>query len=75
MKNSIDEPMPLNRFLRENEVRHITGLSRAQRHRLELAGQFPSRVLLSERAFGWIEVEIRAWIAARIDARNQSQHR
>lgn len=69
MKSPIDPMLPLDRFLRENEVRRITGLSRAQRQRLERAGRFPPRVPLSDRAFGWIESEIRAWVAARVSAR------
>jgi prophage regulatory protein len=63
----------LPRFLRENEVRQITGLSRTQRSRLERAGRFPRRVLLSERAFGWVEAEIQSWIAARISARAETK--
>jgi prophage regulatory protein len=70
MKSPIDSSIPLDRFLRETEVRRITGLSRAQRQRLERAGHFPSRVRLSDRAFGWIEGEIRAWVATRISARD-----
>lgn len=75
MKNSVDPVLSLDRFLRESEVRRITGLSRAQRQRLEHTGQFPHRVALSHRAFGWIESEIRAWVAARISARGHSRER
>jgi CP4-57 regulatory protein AlpA len=35
--------------------------------------QFPPRVRLSDRAFGWIESEIREWVATCISARTQSQ--
>lgn len=63
----------LPRLLRDNEVRYITGLSRTQRSRLERAGKFPSRVPLSERAFGWIEAEILSWIASRISARAEAK--
>ena len=75
MKSPIDSMLSLDRFLRESDVRRITGLSRAQRQRLERAGQFPTRVPLSVRAFGWIESDIRAWVAARISAREQSHRR
>jgi prophage regulatory protein len=75
VKSPIDSSIPLDRFLRETEVRRITGLSSAQRQRLERAGHFPSRVRLSNRAFGWIEDEIRAWVAARISEREQSHRR
>jgi prophage regulatory protein len=73
MKSPIDPMLSLDRFLRESEVRRITGLSRAQRRRLERTGQFPPRVPLSVRAFGWIESEIRAWVATRISARDHLQ--
>jgi prophage regulatory protein len=75
MKDSIEPMLPLDRFLRESDVRRITGLSRAQRRRMERAGRFPHRVPLSDRAFGWIEDEIRAWVAARVSAREQSRGR
>ena len=73
MKSSINSMLSLDRFLRESDVRRITGLSRAQRQRLERAGQFPTRVALSVRAFGWIESEIRAWAAARISERESNR--
>jgi prophage regulatory protein len=63
------------RLLRENEVRHLTGLSRTQRTRLEREGQFPKRVPLSERAFRWVETEIHSWIGGRISARNVTKPR
>jgi prophage regulatory protein len=75
MQNPNDTMLSTARFLRESEVRRITGLSRAQRQRLERLGEFPARVSLSQRAFGWIESEIRAWVAARISAREQAQRR
>ena len=75
VKSPIDSMLQLDLFLRESEVRRITGLSRAQRQRLERAEQFPRRVRLSDRAFGWIESEIRAWVAGRISAREQSHRR
>jgi prophage regulatory protein len=61
------------RLLRENEVRHLTGLSRTQRSRLERAGQFPTRVPLSRRAFGWVEAEVKSWIVARIASRAEPE--
>jgi prophage regulatory protein len=63
------------RLLRENEVRHITGLSRTQRTRLEREGRFPKRVALSERALGWVETEIHSWVAGRISARAETKPR
>ena len=56
------------RFLREAEVKRITGLSRTTRWRLERCGQFPKRRRLSQNAIGWLESEIRSWMAARAEA-------
>ena len=57
--------MEEDRFIREPEVKRITGLSRTTRWRLERKGKFPPRRQLSENAIGWLESEIRAWIASR----------
>jgi len=53
------------RILRRPELKERTGLSNAQRDRLEAAGKFPRRVLLSERAVGWHSDEIDDWIQSR----------
>ncbi len=57
-----------DRFLREAEVRHITGLSRTTRWRLERAGKFPKRIKISENAAANLESQIVAWMAARVKA-------
>ncbi len=57
--------MEEDRFIREPEVKRITGLSRTTRWRLERKGEFPPRRQLSENAVGWLESEIRVWIASR----------
>jgi prophage regulatory protein len=54
---------PTDRFMREPEVRRITGLSRTTRWRLERVGKFPRRRQLSANAVGWLASEIRAWMA------------
>lgn len=56
------------RFLREAEVKRVTGLSRTTRWRLERRGQFPKRRRLSQNAIGWLESEIHSWMAARAEA-------
>lgn len=61
---------PADRFIREGECRQLTGLSRSQRWRLEREGRFPARVQLSERAFAWLESELRTWISDRIRERD-----
>jgi prophage regulatory protein len=54
------------RFLRLPAVCARVGLSRSHIHRLEAAGQFPSRVKLSPAASAWIESEIDDWASARV---------
>ncbi len=54
-----------DRFLREPEVQHITGLSRTTRWRLQRDGKFPRRRQISTNAVGWLASEIDAWIAER----------
>jgi prophage regulatory protein len=44
-----------------------TGLSRSSLYRLHAAGSFPRRVQISERSVGWIESEVDAWLASRVN--------
>ncbi len=60
--------MTNERFLREPEVQHVTGLSRTTRWRLEQSGQFPRKRKLSQNAVGWLASEIEAWMAERAEA-------
>jgi prophage regulatory protein len=53
------------RMLREREVKHITGLSRVTRWRMERRGEFPGRVHLAPRCVGWPEAEVMEWMRAR----------
>jgi prophage regulatory protein len=52
------------------EVHALVGLSRTTIWRMERTGQFPRRVLLSARAVGWQESELKAWLFKRIAARD-----
>jgi prophage regulatory protein len=54
-----------DRFIREPEVRRMTGLSRATRWRLERKGRFPRRRQISANAVGWLLSEVRDWCASR----------
>ena len=65
MSNPMQEP---DRFLREPEVKHITGLSRTTRWRLERAGKFPKRIPISENAKANLLSQIVDWMAARVKA-------
>ncbi len=64
MKNTPTDP---DRFLREAEVRRITGLSRTTRWRMERRGEFPRRRILSRNAVGWLASQIEGWMAERAE--------
>jgi len=64
--------MPVS-FLRDEEVRRRTGLSRSQRDLLEAQEKFPRRVPLSERAVGWIAEEVDDWVNARVAMRDNPE--
>ena len=50
-------------FLREPEVKLISGLCKETRRKMEKAGSFPKRVKLGGYAVGWRKSEIDAWMA------------
>jgi len=52
----------IDRYIRLPEVRHLTGLSKAQIYLLVSQGRFPKQIKLGERAAAWIESEVRAWM-------------
>ncbi len=52
-----------DRFMREPEVRRITGLSRTTRWRLERAGKFPRKRQISENVRANLASEIMTWVA------------
>ncbi len=58
-----------SRILRLPEVMKRTGLCRSMVYQLEARRGFPARIKLSERAVGWMESEINAWLKARADQR------
>jgi prophage regulatory protein len=57
------------RLIRLPEVEQRTGLTRDQITAEEIAGRFPQRVSLTNRAVGWVESEVDRWIAERIALR------
>jgi prophage regulatory protein len=58
---------PCNRILRLPEVIGRVGLKRASIYLHMNRGSFPKPINLGLRAVGWLEGEIEAWIAARIE--------
>ena len=57
------------RLLRMKQVENKTGSCGTHIRRMEKAGQFPARVEISERAYGYVEEEVDAWIEERMAAR------
>ena len=57
-------------ILRLNDVKGLTALSRSTVYAMMADGRFPKPVKLGERAVGWPEVEITAWIESRKAARD-----
>jgi len=55
-------------ILRRKQVEARTGLSRSSIYAAISAGNFPAPIALGEKSVGWLEHEITAWIAARIEA-------
>ena len=57
------------RLIRLSEVQRLTGLSRTGIYARIAEGTFPKRVPLGGRAVAWVEAEVAAWVAARIEQR------
>ncbi|MBK1716843.1 helix-turn-helix transcriptional regulator [Thiocystis violacea] len=56
------------RIVRLPEAVEMTGLSRGSLYRLMQKGAFPKSVKLSERAVGWRESDLNAWLNSRQNA-------
>ena len=56
-----------NRILRFPEVSARTGVSRSRLYNAMADGTFPDSIAIGERAIGWVEAEVDAWIDACID--------
>lgn len=57
-------------ILRRKEVEARTGLSRSTIYNRIQQGTFPAQVLLGEKAVGWVEAEIEAFLAERVASRD-----
>ena len=55
-------------MLRLPQVRSITGLGKTKIYELQAEGTFPMRVQLTTRSVAWVEADVQAWLAARIEA-------
>jgi prophage regulatory protein len=54
-------------ILRRKQVEARTGLSRSTIYDRIKAGTFPAPISLGEKAVGWIESEVDAWLNAQIE--------
>ena len=57
-----------SRIVRLPEAVNITGLGRGSIYRLMKLGTFPKQIRLSERAVGWREADLTAWLESRQEA-------
>ena len=56
------------RIMKRPDVEAITGLSRSGIYALMASEKFPAAIKLSERAVGWLEHEVQAWLKSRVSA-------
>jgi prophage regulatory protein len=64
---------PNERALRLRQVCQLTGLGRSMIYQMQAEGRFPQRIKLGERAVGWLESEVRDWLASRIETSRSNQ--
>lgn len=61
----------MNSILKLHEVTSRTGKSRSSIYESIAEGDFPKPVKIGERAVGWVEAEVDAWVKGRIEARDR----
>jgi prophage regulatory protein len=66
--NAQDRAQDSIKVLRLRQVCEVTGLCRSSIYQMEADLRFPKRVKIGARAVGWLEREIHAWLAHRIEA-------
>jgi prophage regulatory protein len=64
---------PNERALRLRQVSQLTGLGRSMIYQMQAEGRFPRRIKLGQRAVGWLESEVRDWLATRIETSRGNQ--
>lgn len=74
--SAVEAPSPfaprIDRLVNAKELKHRVVFSQQHIYRLEDRGEFPKRVHLGKARIGWREIEIIAWMQAKIDARTGS---
>lgn len=66
MSSAVQE---LGRFIREDRLRDLLGVSHASIWRWVRAGHFPRPVRIGQAAIAWPEDEVAAWMQARREER------
>lgn len=61
----------MHKIIRRNEVRDRTGLPLSTMYLKIKVGEFPKPIQLTARNVGWLESEIEAWLASRVEARDR----
>jgi predicted DNA-binding transcriptional regulator AlpA len=60
----LEKEKVMDRVIRLNDVKRITGLSRTTIWEMERAGKFPKHLQLTAKAIGWLESQIVSWMEA-----------
>ncbi len=60
-----NQPQPIDRIIRFREVLKITGLCRTTINYMCNRGDFPTKIQLGPRSVGFLESDIKHWIAER----------
>ena len=58
----------MSKILKLQDVMEVTALSRSSIYAFIKTKNFPKPISLGLRAVGWLESDVQAWIATRIDA-------
>jgi prophage regulatory protein len=53
-------------ILRLPQVCKVTGFCRSMIYLLEAEQRFPQRIKIGQRAVGWLETEVQAWLMTRV---------
>lgn len=70
MIDKTPKTQPIDRLLRNPEVRAITGLGKTSLYDLIRTGGFPAPVRLGVRSVAWRESDLRQWLNSRQPTRS-----
>ena len=62
MKNINCSSRHLDRIIKPEQFRELTGLSRTTVHRMKLAGTLPTAVVINNRVLGFLESSYLKWL-------------